>query len=56
MARRDFSDWLDEQPIPWWRRIFVRLHLRICPRCIRVQRSLVATKEALAALKDGNVE
>jgi predicted anti-sigma-YlaC factor YlaD len=52
MPRRYFSDRLDGQPIPWWSRALVRMHLRICPQCIRYNRSLEATRSALGALRD----
>ena len=45
-----FSDRLDGLPLPFWRGLLVRLHLRVCPDCIRVNRSLEATREALRAL------
>lgn len=51
-SRRYFSDQLDDQPIPWPRRMLVRLHLRVCPQCIRYNRSLEATRDALSALRD----
>ena len=52
VPRRYFSDRLDGQPIPWWSVLWVRFHERVCPDCIRYQRSLVATRDALAALRD----
>jgi predicted anti-sigma-YlaC factor YlaD len=54
-ARRHFSDQLDGAPIPFWRRLLVRMHLRVCPQCIRFNRSLVATRAALRALRDTDV-
>jgi predicted anti-sigma-YlaC factor YlaD len=45
-----FSDRLDGQPLPFWRGLLVRLHLRVCPACIRYDRSLAATRDALRAL------
>ena len=50
--RRHFSDQLDGARIPLLRRLLVRLHLAICPPCIRYQRSLEATRVALKALRD----
>jgi hypothetical protein len=50
--RRYFSDALDGQPIPFFRRLLVRLHLAYCPQCIRVNQSLKATRDALSALRD----
>jgi len=55
-SRRWFSDQLDGQPLPRWRGLVVRLHLAICPRCRRVARSLEATRDALSALRDADVE
>jgi anti-sigma factor ChrR (cupin superfamily) len=55
-ARRSFSDHMDGQPLPWRDRILVALHLRICPLCRRVQRSLDATCDALGALRDHDPE
>jgi hypothetical protein len=49
-----FSDLLDGASLPLWRGLVVRLHLRFCPQCIRLQRSLVATRAALRALADEN--
>jgi hypothetical protein len=51
-ARLSFSDRLDRVPLPFWRGLFVRMHLRVCPQCIRFNRSLIATREALQALRD----
>jgi predicted anti-sigma-YlaC factor YlaD len=51
-VRQWFSDYLDGQALPAWPRLFVSLHLTVCPRCRRMRRSLQATGEALAALKD----
>ena len=51
-SRPYFSDRLDGQPIPWWRALLVRLHLRVCPQCILYNRSLTATRDALGALRD----
>ena len=55
-ARRYFSDRLDGAPISFWRRLLVRMHLRVCPQCIRFNRSLVATRAALHALRDADVD
>jgi hypothetical protein len=56
IPRRAFSDRLDDQPIAWWRVLLVRLHLRVCPHCIRYERSLSATRDALTALRDRDVD
>ena len=47
-----FSDRLDDQPLPFWRGLLVRVHLAFCPQCIRVNRSLAATRDALRGLRD----
>jgi len=47
-----FSDRLDGAPVPFWRGLLVRFHLAVCPGCKRVNRSLVATRQALQALAD----
>jgi hypothetical protein len=49
-VRPYFSDHLDGLPLPFWRRLFVRAHLRVCPQCVRLNRSLEATRDALRAL------
>jgi hypothetical protein len=46
------SDALDGAPVPWWARPLVRLHLAVCPGCMRMRRSLDATRDALLALRD----
>jgi hypothetical protein len=51
-SRRWFSERLDGQPIPFWRRLLVRLHLSVCPQCKLYNRSLEATRDALSALRD----
>jgi predicted anti-sigma-YlaC factor YlaD len=51
-ARQGFSDHLDGQRMPAWTRLIVWAHLHFCPRCRRVYRSMQATGEALAALKE----
>jgi predicted anti-sigma-YlaC factor YlaD len=51
-----FSDHLDGQPMPFFRGLMVRFHLSVCPQCRRVNRSLVATREAVRALRDADVE
>jgi hypothetical protein len=51
-SRRWFSDHLDGEKLPFWRGLLVRFHLWRCPRCIRLNRSLVATRDALHALRD----
>jgi predicted anti-sigma-YlaC factor YlaD len=38
--------------MPAWTRLIVWAHLHFCPRCRRVYRSMQATGEALAALKE----
>ena len=50
--RRYFSDRMDGAEIPFFRRLLVRLHLAICPPCIRYHRSLEATRVALKGLRD----
>lgn len=55
-ARAHFSDRLDGEPLPLVPRVLVALHLTICPPCRRTHRSLVATREALRALRDAEVE
>ena len=54
-ARSHFSCQLDGQPLPFFTRLMVRFHLWICPGCRRVNRSLVATRAALRALRDADV-
>lgn len=51
-ARHGFSDHLDGERLPWWRALWVRCHLSICPACIRFNKSLTATRDALKALRD----
>jgi predicted anti-sigma-YlaC factor YlaD len=51
-ARPYISDKIDGEPLP----LLVRFHLRICPPCRRVHRSLEATREALRALRDVDPE
>lgn len=53
-SRRYFSERLDGQRLPFWRGLIVRLHLRVCPQCIRFNRSLAATRDALGALRDSD--
>jgi predicted anti-sigma-YlaC factor YlaD len=53
-VREHLSDWLDGEPLPLSVRLTVRLHLSICPPCRRVHRSLVATQDALRALRDAD--
>lgn len=50
--RRYFSDRLDGAKLPFFRGLLVRLHLAVCPTCIRFNRSLGATRAALKALRD----
>lgn len=54
-VRPYLSDHLDGEPIPFPARLLVRLHLTICAPCRRAHRSLVATREALHALRDADV-
>ena len=51
-VRQWFSDYRDGQPLPVWSRLLVWLHLHVCPRCQRVERSMQATDDALEALRD----
>lgn len=51
-VRQWFSNYRDGQPVPPWAKVWVWIHLRICPRCKLVQRSMQATDDALAALKE----
>ncbi len=55
-SRRWFGDHLDGAPVPFLRGLLVRLHLRVCPQCIRYNRSLEATRDALRALADQDPE
>jgi predicted anti-sigma-YlaC factor YlaD len=55
-ARRHLSDLIDDQPIPLLDRVLVRFHLRLCPTCKNVRRSLDATRDALGALRDEDRE
>jgi hypothetical protein len=50
--RPHFSDRLDGERLPFWRAIMVRFHLRFCPQCIRYNRALEATRDALRGLRD----
>ena len=54
-VRPHFSDRLDGQAIPFPASLLVRFHLAVCPPCRRVHRSLVATRDALVALRDADV-
>ncbi len=47
-----FSARLDGEELPFWRGLLVRCHLTVCRPCRQVNRSLVATREALRALAD----
>jgi predicted anti-sigma-YlaC factor YlaD len=51
-VREHLSDWLDGQPVPVFAGLMLRLHLRICPPCRRVRRSLEATRDAVRTLRD----
>ncbi len=53
-VRPHFSDHLDGEPLPLVKGLLVRFHLLVCPPCKRVHRSLVATREALGALRDAD--
>ena len=46
------SDQIDGQPMPFFSGLLYRLHQRLCPRCRRVERSLLATRDVLSALRD----
>jgi hypothetical protein len=50
--RLHFSARLDGVRLPFWRGILVRVHLRYCPQCIRYNRALEATRDALRGLRD----
>jgi hypothetical protein len=52
IPRRHFSDRLDGAPVPLLARLMMRMHLRICAPCIRYNRSLEATRDALQSLRD----
>ena len=54
-ARSHFSDHLDGEELPFLARAMVRFHLTVCPPCRRVHRALLATREALHALRDADV-
>jgi predicted anti-sigma-YlaC factor YlaD len=51
-VRPYFSDHLDGERLPLVIGFFVRLHLRVCPPCKRVHRSLAATRDAVRGLRD----
>ncbi|HZS35226.1 MAG TPA: hypothetical protein VFF06_00290 [Polyangia bacterium] len=53
-SRLHFSDRLDGLKVPFWRGLVVRLHLAVCPQCIRYNRSLAATRDALRSLRDSD--
>jgi hypothetical protein len=55
-ARCHFSDVLDGEELPFWTRLLVRFHLRVCPPCRRFNRSLVATRDALQGLRDAPLD
>jgi anti-sigma factor RsiW len=50
-THESLSDALDGA-LPWWRRVLMRVHLRVCPGCARTERSLRASQEALRGLRD----
>ncbi len=54
-ARAHFSEHLDGEPLPFAARLLVRLHLLVCPPCRRTHRSLAATRDALASLRDADL-
>jgi hypothetical protein len=54
-TRLALSDSMDAQPLSSWRRFTVWAHTHFCPGCRPVWRSLHATKDALAALRDADV-
>jgi predicted anti-sigma-YlaC factor YlaD len=56
LARRHFSDHLDGARLPLLPRLVVAMHLRVCPQCKRFNRSLEATRDALGALRDVDVD
>jgi hypothetical protein len=51
-TRRQLSELMDGQPIPWWSALYSRFHLSLCPQCKRVHRSLLGTRDALRSLRD----
>jgi hypothetical protein len=51
-VRPHLSAHLDGQPIPLRVRLWIALHLRVCPACQLTRRSLEATRDALRALRD----
>ncbi len=51
-SRAYFSDALDGEKIPFFRRLMVKLHLSVCPQCIRYNQSLKETQSALQSLRD----
>ena len=38
--------------LPWWKRILLRVHLRICPGCARTDQSLRKCHGVVASLRD----
>ncbi len=54
--RAYFSDRLDGARLPFWRGLLVRCHLIVCSQCIRYNRSLEATRDALRSLRDREVD
>jgi hypothetical protein len=54
-SRRGFSDHLDGLPLSPWRRLTIFTHRTICPLCRPIWKSLNATRDALAALRDEDV-
>jgi hypothetical protein len=56
LLRPSYSDVLDGAPIAPVRGFFVKMHLAVCPTCIRYNRSLKATRDALRALRDAPIE
>ena len=54
--RLHFSALLDREQLPFWRGLMVRLHLRVCPNCIRYNESLTAARDSLRDLRDADVD
>ena len=54
-CRRVAHDWteLKEGDLPFWRRVFGRMHLAICPACKAYARQMEATVGALGEAEEG---